>query len=205
MIETLLHAIKQVLAFAAIPFLVYLIREKKVAGFMDYIGLKRSASKANLYALLLMLVLASTMFIAIMIDKEVIEVLHDPKSVTGNLRRMGFGTESVFTLVVIASLKTSLSEEIFFRGFVAKRLIAVTNYRTGNIIQAVIFGGIHTLLFFAITQNILFLTIIFIIPTIGAYVKVHLNEKLANGSIIPGWIAHASANLLAYSLIAFVL
>ncbi|MDW3193264.1 MAG: CPBP family intramembrane glutamic endopeptidase [Cytophagales bacterium] len=205
MIETLLNAIKQVLAFAAIPFIVYLIREKKVAGFLDYIGLKKSSRKANLYALLLMLVLASTMFIAILVDKGFIEVLHDPRSVTGKLRMMGFGTESIFTLLVVASLKTSLSEEIFFRGFVAKRLIAVTNYKTGNIIQAVIFGGIHTLLFLAITQNVLFLVIIFIIPTIGAYVKVHLNEKLADGSIIPGWIAHASANLLAYSLIAFVL
>ena len=204
MIEMLINAIKQLLAFTLIPFLVYVIREKKVTGFFAYIGLKRSSKKANLYALLLMLVLASTVFLAIVIDEDFIDVLHDPSSVTGKLRMMGFGWDSVFTLLVIASLKTSLSEEIFFRGFVAKRLIAVTNFRKGNTIQALIFGAIHTLLFIPITDNILFLTVIFIIPTIGAYVKVYLNEKLANGSIIPGWISHATANFLAYSIIAFV-
>lgn len=205
MIETISNALQQVLAFASIPFLVYLIREKKVFGFMAYVGLKRSSKEANRYALLLMLVLASTMFIAMTIDKGFIEVLHDPKSVTGNLRLMGFGVESIYTLLVIAIVKTSFAEELFFRGFVAKRLIAITNYQTGNLIQAFIFGAIHAVLFIFITDNILFLIIIFVIPTIGAYVKVYLNEKLANGSIIPGWIAHATANLLAYSLIAFVL
>lgn len=205
MTDTLINAIKQVLLFALIPFLIYLIRERTVTGFAKYLGLKRSTQKANLYAVLLMLALASPTMIIVMIDESFKEVLHDPRSVTGTLKMMGLGMESIFTLLVIAILKTSLSEEIFFRGFVAKRLIAITNYKTGNLLQAFIFGIIHTLLFLTITDNILFLVIIFVIPTIGAYVKVHLNEKLADGSIIPGWIAHASANLLAYSLIAFVL
>lgn len=205
MIDTLINAVKQVLIFAFLPFIVYLIREKKIYGFFVYLGLRRSTIKANLYAILLMLVLASPTLILVAIDESFKEILHDPKSVTGSLRSMGFGLEAIFTLIFTAIIKTSLSEEILFRGFVAKRLIAVTNFKVGNTIQAILFGAIHTLLFMFITDNTLFLIIIFVIPTLGAYVKVYLNEVLANGSIIPGWIAHASANLLAYSLIAFVL
>ncbi len=204
MIDTLFQAVRQVLFFSALPFLVFLIRYRRISGFLAHIGIKRSTAKANLYAFLLMLVLASPILVFVAIDDGFKEVLHDPKSVTGALREMGFGIGSVFTLLVTAIIKTSLSEEILFRGFVAKRLIAVTSYGVGNAIQALIFGAIHTLLFLLITDNVLFLIIIFIVPTLGAYVKVYLNEKLANGSIIPGWIAHASANLVAYSFIAFV-
>ncbi|MEO1098460.1 MAG: hypothetical protein AAFX57_11990 [Bacteroidota bacterium] len=72
-------------------------------------------------------------------------------------------------------------------------------------IQAIIFGAIHTLLFLNLTDNLLFLVSSFVMPAIGAYIKVYLNEKMAGGSIVPGWIAHASSNLIAYSIIAFVL
>jgi hypothetical protein len=39
------------------------------------------------------------------------------------------------------------------------------------------------------TQNVLFLSVLFIIPAIGAYVSVYSNVKLANGNIIPGWFS----------------
>ncbi len=110
-----------------------------------------------------------------------------------------------FSFIIAATLKTSLSEEIFFRGFLAKRLISVTNFQIGNIVQAVVFGIIHTLLFMSITENIIFLIIIFVFPTVGAYLKTYINEKLGNGSIIPGWIAHGTANLISYSVILFVI
>ncbi|MEZ4990761.1 MAG: hypothetical protein R2824_10130 [Saprospiraceae bacterium] len=47
--------------------------------------------------------------------------------------------------------------------------------------------------------------LIFIIPSIGAYVSVYLNKKMADGSIIPGWISHALANVLAYGIVGFII
>ena len=32
-----------------------------------------------------------------------------------------------------------------------------------------------------------------------------INEKIANGSIIPGWISHGLANIIAYSVIGFLI
>jgi uncharacterized protein len=121
--------------------------------------------------------------------------MFDPASITGKFKQMGFGVESSLILVVLA----------LFRGFIAKRLISFIGYEKGNVLQAALFGAIHTVLFAFITSDIVFLLIIFIVPSIGAYVSVYLNEKIANGSIVPGWISHGLANILAYGLVGFVL
>ena len=205
MVNTFISAFGQVIVFSLIPFIVYLISKKKAKGFFSYIGLKRSNAKAYGLALLLMIAIATPILLIASADPDFRSALLAPSSVSGRIRAMGFGLESSIALLLIAVIKTGLSEEIFFRGFVAKRLIAVTSFRTGNMIQAIIFGAIHTLLFLNLTDNLLFLVSSFVMPAIGAYIKVYLNEKMAGGSIVPGWIAHASSNLVAYSIIAFVL
>jgi membrane protease YdiL (CAAX protease family) len=205
MINEAIGAVLQVLAFSLIPFVVYLIRNKSAKGFLNYIGFKRSTKKANYLAVLACLLFAAPILVLVNTSADFKEIMFDPTSITGKFRAMGFGLEAVVILVLIAVLKTSLSEEIFFRGFIAKRLINVFGYQTGNILQAALFGIIHTALFATITTNIGFLILIFVVPSLGAYVSVYLNEKLANGSIIPGWISHACANLLAYSVVGFLL
>lgn len=201
----IISAISQVLVFSLIPFVVYVIKYKSVKGFSNYIGLKKSTTKANLLALLVMLIIAVPILTMTLLNNDFKEIMTHPNSVTGKIRQLGFSIESGLIVLFIAILKTSLAEEILFRGFVAKRLIAITNFKTGNIIQAVIFGVIHTLIFMTISSNGLFLFMIFLFPALGAYYKTYLNEKLANGSIIPGWIAHGSGNILSYSIVGFVM
>ena len=201
----IISALMQVLVFALIPVIVYLVAYRKTGSFFQWVGLKKANTKSILYSLLLMLFIATPILMLASIDEGMKQVLFDEKSVSGNIKSLGFGWESVLTLLITAVIKTGFSEELFFRGFLAKRLISILGYQVGNWVQAIIFGAIHTLLFLNITDSTLFLTIIFFMPTIGAYLKTHINEKLANGSILPSWIAHASGNILAYSIIAFVL
>ena len=130
---------------------------------MDYIGLKRSNTKANLLALLVLFLIASPIVILMFANPEMAEVMKNPETVTGKIRAIESRPLAILMILIMAILKTSLSEEIFFRGFVAKRLIAITNFQIGNTIQAIIFGLIHSLLFLVITDNILFLVIIFLI------------------------------------------
>ena len=203
MINTLFSAILQLLVFSLIPLLVYLIRYRKLAGFLDYIGLKPSPLKANMLALLITALIALPIIVIGILDEQFLTVLTDPKSVTGQIRQIADPGQTIITVLIMAILKTALAEEIFFRGFVAKRLIALLGFQAGNWLQAVLFGLLHGVLFLSVTDNPLFIAVIFIFPTLGAYFKAYLNEKLANGSIIPGWIAHASGNLVAYSYVAF--
>jgi membrane protease YdiL (CAAX protease family) len=205
MINETIGALLQIIIFTLIPFLVYLIKNKSKNGFLTYIGLKKSTKKANYLATLACLIFVLPMIILILVNSEFKEIMFDPNSITGKFRQMGVGLNSITLLLIMAIFKTSLSEEILFRGFIAKRLISLLGFQKGNILQAMLFGIIHTALFAIITSNIFFLLVIFIIPSIGAYVSVYLNEKIGNGSIFPGWISHGLANILAYTIVGFIL
>lgn len=205
MINEAIDAVLQILVFTLVPFLVYLIRTKSASGFFGYIGLKESTKKANYLAVFACLIFAAPMLILTLTSADFKEIMFDPNSITGKFRHMVFGIESIVILITIAVFKTSFAEEILFRGFIAKRLISVLGYQKGNILQATIFGIVHSALFTLVTRDPVFLIIIFIVPSIGAYVSAYLNEKIGNGSIIPGWISHGLANILAYSIVGFVI
>ena len=204
MVDVIISSILQLLVFCLIPLIVFLIKYRSKYNFFDFIGLKRSNRKANLYGLLVALFLGSPMLILTYLNQDFFEIMTSAGSVTGEIRALGLSSLSITTIIFTAVIKTSLAEEIFFRGFVAKRLIAIIGFKAGNSVQAIFFGAIHTLLFTTISDNIIFLSVIFIFPALGAYLKTYINEKMANGSIIPGWIAHGTGNLIAYSSVAFL-
>jgi len=205
MVNEIIETILQIFIFSLIPFLVFVIKKRTVKGFLDYIGLKKSNSKANSLAILASLILLAPMLLLTLTSDSFQEIMFDPNSITGKLRTMDFGPNSIFILLIIAIFKTSFAEEILFRGFIAKRLISSLGFIKGNIIQAVIFGILHTVLFAMITTNFVFLSLIFIFPTVAAYVFGYLNEEKGNGSIIPSWIAHGVANVITYIVIGFVI
>ncbi|WP_089874146.1 CPBP family intramembrane glutamic endopeptidase [Epilithonimonas hungarica] len=119
---------------------------------------------------------------------------------------MGVDGISIIILLIVAIFKTSFAEEILFRGFIAKQLINKIGFNAGNLIQAIIFGFIHLLLFWALTKTtIIFLLLSFLFSFIAGWTIGYIKEKYANGSIIPGWIAHATGNILSYFIIAFII
>ena len=206
MLDEIVSAILQILVFTLIPFVVYLITQRKLKGFFEYIGLKATTKKALLLALATSLIFLAGGISLAFVSNEVREVLINPPSITGKIREMGLQPAAVIILIVIAWFKTSLSEEILFRGFIAKRLVNWLGFELGNILQAVIFALIHVLLFWALSKaGILFLAFIFLFSGFAGYIIEYINEKFGEGSIIPGWIAHALGNTISYSVIAFLI
>ena len=204
-VSEIIGVIGQVLVFTFIPFLVYLIKNKTTKGFFEYIGIKPSTKKTNLLAVAACLIFAAPPLLLTFTSPEFKAIMLDPNSVTGKFRQMDLGVVSITLLLVTAILKTAFAEEIFFRGFVAKRLISAAGFLKGNLIQATLFGLIHAGIFAMTTDNLLFLFIIYLAPAMGAYVSVYLNEKVGNGSITPGWISHSLANVLSYTIVGFVI
>lgn len=205
MSDTLFSTILQLLVFTLIPFIVYVIQQRKIRGFLNYIGLKASTRKANILALAVSLLFAFPAIVLTFLSETFRELLIDPATISGHFRAMGFSTATLLMIALTAIFKTALTEEILFRGFLAKRLMAWLGYTWGNIAQALVFGLIHLAVFMAISDDWFFPIVIFVFSGLGAYISAYLNEKLADGSIIPGWISHALANLLSYSAVAFVL
>lgn len=107
---------------------------------------------------------------------------------------------------MIAMVKTSLSEEILFRGFIAKRLISALGFKWGNLLQALIFGLVHLALFWILMDaKVWFLAFIFMLSAVAGYMIQYINEKFSGGSIIPGWIAHGFGNTISYFVIVFLI
>ncbi len=84
----------------------------------------------------------------------------------------------------------ALAEEMFFRGFVAGLLFRRFGFRTGNIIQALIFLSPHLLLLLVSLR----LWPLLPLQLIAGWVLGWLRQR--SDSIGPGWLAHALTNLL---------
>ncbi|NLV74868.1 MAG: CPBP family intramembrane metalloprotease, partial [Chloroflexi bacterium] len=89
--------------------------------------------------------------------------------------------------LIYAFIQTSLSEEIFFRGFLGKRLIAKLGFGWGNLIQAAVFGALHAVLMYRMIGAVKAGVIMLYTGTIGWMIG-YLNEREAEGSILPGWL-----------------
>lgn len=205
-ISELISTILQVIVFTLIPFLVYVISKKKVRGFFRYIGLTKTTAKAIWLALATSLFFLAGALLLVLFSEDIRQIMLTPPSVTGKLREMGLTPLSVVTLLLIGCVKTSLAEEILFRGFVAKRFMSWLGFAKGNFWQSFLFAAIHVLLFWALTKaEWPFLLFIFALSGIAAYLIGYIKEKIGLGSILPGWVAHGIGNLVSYWIIAFVI
>ena len=110
-------------------------------------------------------------------------------------RFIGAGLLAAVPILLYAFIQTGLAEELFFRGFLAKRLCASFGFSYGNAIQAIVFGLIHLLLFINYLP-VLSLIAITVLSGINGWIMGWLNEQAAGGSVLPSWMLHSLANLL---------
>jgi membrane protease YdiL (CAAX protease family) len=122
-VTTIISAVLQILVFAGIPFLFYLLTHRRVKGFFDYIGLVRPERPTMLYATVLSVAFVLPTLLLFFISPDLRAAATASNTVIGSLRSHDFSG----TILVLVGLKglvqTSFSEEILPRGFVAKRLI----------------------------------------------------------------------------------
>ena len=110
-------------------------------------------------------------------------------------RFIGAGLLAVVPILLYAFIQTGLAEELFFRGFLAKRLCVSFGFSYGNAIQAIVFGLLHLLLFINYLP-VLSLVAITVLSGINGWIMGWLNEQAAGGSVVPSWMLHSLANLL---------
>ncbi len=201
-INQTLNALLQLTLITSIPFIWYIIGHKKCSGFFQWIGLKApSIFNKSLLRFIIFTLLAFTVFS--------IGILYSLKEVeTAASMFSGMGIIALPSAVVYSFFTTALSEEILFRGFLLKRLSSKFGFKTGNVVQSVLFGLLHGAMFFSLIN---FEKVILIIAFTGliAWYMGYANEKKADGSIMPSWIIHSIANLFSaiismFSIIWFI-
>lgn len=196
-LNELFSLIPQYIVFTLIPFVVWTVKFRKKQTFFNWIGLKNITSEHRKNAVLITL--------AVSIVFSVTSIL--PLYLTKNIDMAssifdGLGVDAVPAILVFSFLKTGLSEEILFRGFILKMLAIRLEFNSANIIQGLLFGLLHGILFLPIT-GILFTVMISLITGFQGWCMGYVNEKKANGSIIPSIVMHGVGNTFSSCLAAF--
>ena len=199
LIQTLINSIIQIALFSLIPFIWWLITARKKMNFFEWIGLKKirdaRENKTLIWtigAIVLFLALAVFMLISV----------RGVETATSEFAGLGLG--AVPAVLVYAILKTALPEEIVFRGFILKRISKKFGFAAGNLIQALLFGLMHGVMFFGTAGLVKAILITLFTGSIG-WLMGFINEKKAGGSIIPSWSIHAAANIFSGICSAFLL
>ncbi|HHU93384.1 MAG TPA: CPBP family intramembrane metalloprotease [Halanaerobiaceae bacterium] len=197
MIGTLISAILQLTLALVLALIFYFISRRKEGGFFNWLGLylpkdKKWIKSTIIVFLVSLLVMSGPQLLFERTGHLTPEILYDE-----NIRGKGLGISTLILILLKAVIQTSLSEEILFRGLIGKRLANKFGYLTGNIIQAILFGLPHGLPFIIIYKYYL-VGITFIITSgIVGYLLFWLNEKNADGSLIPGTLIHIISNTSA--------
>ena len=85
-----------------------------------------------------------------------------------------------------------------------KRLANKFGFNIANIIQALLFGLLHGIMFFMLVGIVKTILIIAFTGVI-AWFMGYINEKYSNGSMIPSWIIHTISNLFSGICAAFLI
>jgi membrane protease YdiL (CAAX protease family) len=203
-VNEIVSTILQVLVFSLVPFIAFLFRKNINVTFFRYIGLYRPTAQSVKFSIATSLLFIAAGIGMVFFDAGVHDIVVSPPSVTGKIKTADSAAVAILLICIIAMIKTSFAEEILFRGFIAKRLVALWGYWIGNLVQSLIFGLVHLALFWKLMNPSIFAVLfIFVLSTTAGWGIGFIKVKYANGSIVPGWIAHAIGNTVSYSIIVF--
>ena len=196
-VTEIVNSILQIAVFGIIPYVYWLVTARKHRKLAEWIGLKKiEGGKKTIISIILV------SFIFMVLGGLTLYALNDVEIATSKFT--GLGAIAIPSIVIYATFNTSFPEELIFRGFILKRLLNKFSFNIANFIQALLFGLLHGVMFFALVGVIKTILIIMFTGAI-AWFMGYINEKYSNGSILPSWIIHAIANLFSGICAAFLI
>lgn len=194
LMEEAAGAMVQLLLFSAIPILWWICKERKQNHFFAWIGLKKMDSAGKVKV-----TLAITITITILYGAAMAWIIHFmPSGVTqAGSHFSGMGVKAVPAVLIYGYIRTGLSEEIFFRGFLLKSIGNRFGFVAGNTVQALVFGLLHGIPFALATRSVPIFLLCTLLPGAFGWFEGWMNEKRFHGSIIPSWILHGMINSYA--------
>lgn len=195
----LMNGILELLIVSFLPFITWLIWSRKKVGFFDWIGLKKVQTQQK-KRLLLTIFGFSLLFLLF----SIVVFSWFDSSQTATAAFSGKGIGALPAILAYAILGTALPEEIFFRGFLLKRMQGKLGFLGANLVQSLLFGLIHGYMFIQLIGDLKAMAIFAFISLI-AFVLGAINEQQANGSILPSVLTHTLSNTITGLLFAFSL
>lgn len=199
--------IVNLIVFSLLPIIWWFFRHRKEEGFFRWIGFFKPQLKSKWWVLLIFAILYYFFYnfdFTQFVSPETLEYIENSASVSANVFA-GIGVAVILPAFIENFIANGVAEEILYRGFLCKRLISKIGLVKGIILQAVLFGLMHNILYILAGLNVglWYHILTFIFTGMGALLLGWLNEKIFNGSIIPGILLHGAGNFIASLLVAF--
>jgi membrane protease YdiL (CAAX protease family) len=208
-LSSIITAITNLIVFSLIPLIWWFIRRRKKEGFLKWIGIYKPELKSKWWVLVVFGIIYYFFYnfdYTQLVDQSTLKYLENNSSVSANAFA-GIGAMAILPAFIENFIANGLSEEILFRGFLCKRLCNKFGTVKGVMIQAVLFGLMHNLLYIlaGLDVGLWYHTLVFVSTGAGALLLGLLNEKIFNGSIIPSILLHGAGNFISSMLVAFAL
>lgn len=206
-ISSVKTAVANTIVFAFTPLIWWFIKHRKEVGFFEWIGLYKPQLKSKIWVLALFAVLYYFFYnfdFTKLVNPETLKEIENSSSVAANAFS-GIGTMAILPALIENFVANGLAEEILYRGFLCKRFCEKLGTSKGIILQAVLFGLMHNIIYIIAGLNVglWYHTLTFIFTGTGALLLGYLNEKIFNGSIVPSILLHGTGNFIASMLVAF--
>ena len=146
-INILLSSIIQIVFIGIIPFIWWLVTKRKQESFFNWIGLKKIKTEQ------LKQIIRKTLIVIIaflLLSTYMIFITKDISTATSQFKALGLN--GLMSAIIYSFVQTSFTEEIFFRGFILKRLKNKFGFAIANIIQSILFALLHCAMFFTLTS-----------------------------------------------------
>lgn len=199
--------IVNLIVFSLLPIIWWFFRHRKEESFFRWIGFFKPQLKSKWWVLLIFAILYYFFYnfdFTQFVSPETLEYIENSASVSANVFA-GIGVAAILPAFIENFIANGVAEEILYRGFLCKRLISKIGLVKGIILQAVLFGLMHNILYIlaGLDVGLWYHILTFIFTGMGALLLGWLNEKIFNGSIIPGILLHGAGNFIASLLVAF--
>ena len=181
-----------------LPVVWWFFTAREKDNFFEWIGLKRITAKKSLAYLAIVCVLLNYL------SPKYLTPLFIPEGVTAQSQYAGMGLSALPAILYFGLIETGLREEIFFRGFLLKRLQTKLGFWVANIIQALLFALPHSVLLIIVSPTLWFpamMAAVLVAPM--AMLFGYISERSSGGSIIPLILIHGLGNVAVAMLEAF--
>ena len=148
-VSSITTAIVNLIVFSLIPFVWWLIRHRKETGFFQWLGFYRPRLKSKWWVLVIFAVLYYFFYnfdFTQLIDPATLEYVENSDAVSANAFA-GIGAAATLPALIENFIANGVAEEILYRGFLCKRLCGKLGTVAGIVLQAVLFGLMHNILY----------------------------------------------------------
>lgn len=188
-ISEVINSIIQVILFSLIPFIWWLITARRKESFFSWIGLKKPSKSFKSLLPYILVIFIVCEALGLLLYNGLLRTDWNTSQFAGA------GAAGIPCALIYSYIQTAFSEEILFRGFIQKRLQHVMDFKIAAVIQGILFGAIHVVLslnYITFAQGVVLL----LYPMITAILMAFINEKKADGSILPSWLIHGTLNTI---------